>query len=200
MVLSGSRTMGFSLRIKAVILPLVLLLAPATTATPANATHQLSKRDDCDWAGKYQPYTEIDCYHAWKPGMSELQYVVQLTGTGQDGPGWCQGILDNIKGECSHPKLKAPWKGPGCTTDSVKTKVFAVDGDKGWKTVDIYGIELRFEIGWPWNEKDANHECVAKAVRKATCVQVEISNGAHCVSKGWDSEEVTAYWTGVGPA
>jgi hypothetical protein len=47
---------------------------------------------------------------------------------------------------------------------------------------------------------DDGHLCVSYALRYATCSQVEIANGAHCVASGYYNETYQEYSTIQGPA
>jgi hypothetical protein len=75
-----------------------------------------------------------------------------------------------------------------------------MDGDNGWRQMVLYGIDMYFSIVWPWQEIDADHACVASAIRKATCSTVEIANGAVCRKAGWSSPELLEYDLTMGPA
>lgn len=46
--------------------------------------------EDCQWA---QYFTgTVDCYYKHNSGADWLNWIVQITPTGQDSDGWCKGI------------------------------------------------------------------------------------------------------------
>lgn len=183
---------------------LLLCFTSTTIAAPAGdmSSAPAVKRDfkdnaDCVWAGKYMPFTYMDCFTDWQKGASYLTYTIRLTGNGMVPDNWMKGIYDNIIGDCQKPDVNPLSSN---NDNSPYTVAYTLDGDKGWQQTKLQGVDMQFTLNWPWNEGDANHECIAHAVLHATCPQVEIANGAHCVNLGWNSTEVTEYWTGVGPA
>ncbi|KAB2570955.1 hypothetical protein DBV05_g10387 [Lasiodiplodia theobromae] len=115
--------------------------------------------EDCQLA---QYFTgNVDCYFKHNDGADWLNYIVQITPTGQDSDGWCKGITDNIKGTC------------GKTVD-----VKGCNKKWEWKQIQnpatneasiAYGIDLNFHYKWPWNEETRDTTCVKEAIEKATC-------------------------------
>jgi hypothetical protein len=172
-------------------------LLSTTIAAPVNETSVLSERaagDDCKWALKYMPYTFMDCSNTWQQGSDHLDYSIKLTGTSQIQDGWCKGIYDNIKGQCGNPTVVQG----NCRKDNPDTMVKALDGDNGWKQLELYGIDMDFQVYWPWEPSDADHACIATAAKIASC-GVEVANGAHCYRQGWTDPNREEYDETSGP-
>ncbi|KKY17620.1 hypothetical protein UCDDS831_g06328 [Diplodia seriata] len=114
---------------------------------------------DCQLA---QYFTgNVDCYYKHNNGANWLNYIVQITPTGQDTDGWCKGIEDNIKGTCGKDvSLK------GCNK---KWEWKQVQNPTTNEVATAYGIDMNFHYKWPWNEKTRDAACVQDAISKATC-------------------------------
>lgn len=46
--------------------------------------------EDCQWAQYFT--SNVDCYFKHKGSDDWLNYIVQITATGQNSDGWCKGI------------------------------------------------------------------------------------------------------------
>ena len=178
------------------------LLSLATLCASAPAGNDLSIRDtaldnnpDCIWSAKYAPKTYLDCYSNW-PGGSQLEYTIRLTGTGMKSNQWTNSIIGSIGRACNFPQI-FPVKNDD---NSIYARSTVLDGDRDhWPQVTLQGVDMTFIIICRWFTDDDNHKCIAQAVRDATCSQIEIANGAHCVSLGYSSNGVTEYWDKPGP-
>ncbi|KAK7703751.1 hypothetical protein SLS57_010788 [Botryosphaeria dothidea] len=115
--------------------------------------------EDCQWA---QYFTgTVDCYYKHNSGADWLNWIVQITPTGQDSDGWCKGIEDNIKGSCGKTvALK------GCNK---KWQWEQVQNPETGKVAVAYGIDMNFHYSWPWNEETRDAGCIKEAITKATC-------------------------------
>ncbi|EOD52377.1 hypothetical protein GTA08_BOTSDO11510 [Neofusicoccum parvum] len=158
-------------------------LVPSISAFPlgepddsANVTEtSIEKRfevlpEDCQWAQYF--VGNIDCYYKWSNGQNFLNYVIQITPTGQDSDGWCEGIRDNIQGECGR-----------------RVEISGCNKDWEWKEIRnpetgeiarAHGIDMNFHWDWPWETSDDETQCVTTAIKKATCGASTIWNNGQC--------------------
>jgi hypothetical protein len=75
---------------------------PASTNTTAKVKllSHLGGGDDCTWAGKYQPWTYLDCQSSRNTIRGSLDYTIRMSGTGQEGSEWCNSFyLSDLQNE-----------------------------------------------------------------------------------------------------
>jgi hypothetical protein len=171
---------------------------PASTNTTAKVKllSHLHGGDDCTWAGKYQPWTYLDCQSSRNTIRGSLDYTIRMTGTGQQGSEWCNTFYRLVSQTCRANVIPIS----RCGTSNL-TRQYALDGDNFWTVVALNGIEMNFRF---YNtaslSSDDGHLCVSHALRFATCSQVEIANGAHCVALGYYNETYQEYSVIQGPS
>lgn len=171
---------------------------PASTNTTAKVKllSHLVGGDDCTWAGKYQPWTYLDCQSSRNTIRGSLDYTIRMSGTGQEGSEWCNSFYRLVSQICRTNVIPIS----RCGTSNL-TRQYALDGDNFWTVVALNGIEMNFRFQNTASiSSDDGHLCVSYALRYATCSQVEIANGAHCVASGYYNETYQEYSTIQGPA
>lgn len=105
------------------------------------------------------------------PNANSLDYHIYIAPTGQLNPnnnGWCQGIWDNIKGDCG-----------GLGADSFSCfgwQQKTLHNPVTLKINSFQGLNMQFQ--WKWSKKhwtqgtgpDADlKQCITSAIQKATC-------------------------------
>jgi hypothetical protein len=98
--------------------------------------------------------------------------VIRISGTGQRQQGWCDGIMDNIHGECGLGNDDADYK--HCLLDNEDTVAWAYDDATGEET-KAYGIDLNLHIK-KWSAGEDEVACITTAIRKGTCTEVWLSD------------------------
>lgn len=96
----------------------------------------------------------------------------------QDDPQrWCQGIFDNIRGECSpgaiDPRFFSRnnnnWGWKGCEGSITRELHHPVTKEVRHAT----GIKFEVHWDWSWVEGDDQRTCFENAIKKASCGGVE---------------------------
>ncbi|KAI0132844.1 hypothetical protein BJ170DRAFT_718996 [Xylariales sp. AK1849] len=166
--------------IRRAALAMMLLVVPLGTAEAADGMDAVvssnssikGRSEDCDLAAKWMPFAGVNCYYDWvnTNGDNFLNYVVQVSGTGQRQDGWCSGITANIVGDCGIASAKVEQK--NCGTGNSDTYAIGYDADEG-TNIDLYGIDLNV---WTqsWQAGEDNRVCIMTAIRKATCDTVSL--------------------------
>ncbi|KAK2600494.1 hypothetical protein N8I77_010022 [Diaporthe amygdali] len=129
--------------------------------------------DNCEAANTRVNRTyQVSCESNWNQGSSFLDYHIAVTGTGQGGyhaKGWCKGIADNMKRYCGGNYNR--WGDYNCNVNNASMWTFFTDTSvRGDYLNYVQGIEMSFTLQWPWAESDADHECIAKAIQRGSCV------------------------------
>lgn len=143
------------------------------TATNSTASGvNKSGSDDCANAYKWKPFASVNCYYDWEHtgGANALNYVIQISGTGQRQAGWCAGIADNIASKCGVPANTVDAK--SCGTDNIWTYAPGHDYDQQID-IDLFGIDYNVWLS-KWDAGEDNKACVAEAIRAATCHTVNL--------------------------
>ncbi|KAK6219226.1 hypothetical protein LQW54_002475 [Pestalotiopsis sp. IQ-011] len=131
-----------------------------------------SGSDDCANAYKWKPFASVNCYYDWEHtgGANALNYVIQISGTGQRQAGWCARIADNIASKCGVPANTVDAK--SCGTDNIWTYPPGHDYDRD-VDVDLFGIDHNVWLT-KWDAGGDDKACVAEAIRAATCHTVNL--------------------------
>ncbi|KAK5711460.1 hypothetical protein LTR17_018396 [Elasticomyces elasticus] len=170
-------------------LALFALQATADLSARANDIDPLlaSEKDDCDWAGSFESYTDMNCYSSVHPldlipGYA-TRYGVFLGGTGQDPLTQCNDILTSVTKYCSLEN-QLYYNASACDVSNDLVSVTTLDGNKldangDWTPYTAQGLVMEFWMN-PSNQSDNGNACVAEVVDWTTCAYVEITNGASC--------------------
>jgi hypothetical protein len=113
---------------------------------------------DCDIVWEKDTRALVDCKYFWwkSDGYNMLDYWIRIQPTGQAvNSGWCQGIYDNIEGECGLDRHS----------------VYGYQCDDSWNDDEknVYG-GLTYnvhELWWPAGED--NRACTQTAIIRASC-------------------------------
>jgi hypothetical protein len=173
-----------------------------TLAGPVNNTKMFLPSwgaDDCDWAGKYMPWTYMDCFSDSTFVLGTTDYTIRLTGTGQLPSAWCDAFYNAAGQHCGVSfSTNDPWS--RCNWGGALTSAETLDGDDGWIDTILSGIEMNFSIRSSIPFNDRGHYCIAQAVRSATCSHVQIASGAHCFAIDYYNQSITEYYTQPSPS
>lgn len=101
-----------------------------------------------------------------------MRVAVKVSGTGQRQAGWCQGIIDNVVGECGHTRQELSYKNEWCGLGNTETLAYGFNVETG-EEIEMYGIDLNFHMD-KWDAGEDNRGCVARAIRNATCGSVTL--------------------------
>lgn len=144
------------------------------TATSNSTAFGVNKSgsDDCANAYKWKPFASVNCYYDWEHtgGANALNYVIQISGTGQRQAGWCAGLADNIASLCGVGANTVDAK--SCGTDNIWTYAPGHDYDRQID-IDLFGIDYNVWLS-KWDAGEDNKACVAEAIRAATCHTVNL--------------------------
>ncbi|KAK7750124.1 hypothetical protein SLS62_007992 [Diatrype stigma] len=167
-------------------------LPPSGNATRDQLRVELSRRvqemNGCDVARTYQSSLWMECTE-WCDlkdygKHNVLRYHVRLSGIGADTEQWCDFIHSAIDIECGwkRPFYQCNYNGDDSRARvDPKLGIYLVNGYNDNKVEFHDGVNIRFDWwGW-WEPRDAMHDCVAGAIRLATCRGVEFANGRRCI-------------------
>ncbi|KAK4888083.1 hypothetical protein LTR27_012979 [Elasticomyces elasticus] len=115
-----------------------------------------SEKDDCDWAGSFQPLTDMECFSStFSEALVEgytVRYGINLAGTGQDPTIWCNDIISAVTQYCALER-QVYTNSSSCDVSNPLVAVDTLDGNNGWAPYTAQGVVLEFWMN-PANTTD----------------------------------------------